>query len=63
MLDKLVPRFSTGEAFAKASKPRVERCMRINMMDLGVKIKEVFMRKGGSTVGYGDLYAYRVMRM
>ena len=46
MLDELVPRSSIGEAFAKASKPRVERCRRVNMMDLGIKNREIFIRKG-----------------
>lgn len=32
-------RFAAGEAFAKASKPRVER--RMSILNVGVKIEEV----------------------
>ena len=42
-------RFASGEAFAKASKPRVER--RMSMLDVGVKTEEALvLKKDGSAV-------------
>ena len=55
-----------GEAFAKASKPRVDRRISMSMLNVGVNTEDVFIwKKDGSLVEERGLYAYihRIVRL
>ena len=57
-------RFAFGEALAKTSKPRVERCVSVTILKVGVKTEKTLIRKKDVFPVYQvDIYAYRIRRM